>query len=140
MAGHEPDPPVHGHRGPRRAREESRHRLEEFGGDVEVAGDARGAPSRLRRRPEVDLVLLDMALPGMNGVAAFLQRVLHHRPARRVVVHGPYRLRDQEELALRQGAAGVFVSARRDDDLARAVRLALDGRRPRRPDGGPGRG
>ncbi len=111
------------------ARADIRRLLEDFGYHVEVAGDPRGALSRLRQRPKVDLVVLDMVLPGMNGVE-FLQRVLQHWPAQRVLMHSPYRLQDQEEVALRRGAVGVFTSSRRDEDLVRAVRQALDGPPP----------
>ena len=74
---------------------------------------------------EYDLVLLDMVLPGWNGPDV-LRRVLRHWPGQRVLMISPYPLPDQEELALHEGAVGVFLKPFAEPDLPRAVREALD--------------
>lgn len=112
------------------AREEGRRILEEYGYHCEVAGDPREALVRLRQKPEVDLVALDMVLPGFNG-PDLVRKILRHWPGQRVLMLCPYPLREQAELALRLGAVGVFErSGKERDELARAVRAALDGPPP----------
>jgi CheY-like chemotaxis protein len=114
------------------ARAEARRALEEFGYHVEVAANTREALVRLRHKPRVDLVLLDMVLPGLNGPEA-LARILKHWPGQRVLMISPYRLHEQEELCLRHGAVGIHSRPLREEDLPRAVRAALDGPPPVAP-------
>lgn len=111
------------------ARDDARQKLEQFGYHVEVAANTREALVRLRQKPRADLVLLDMVLPGLNGPEA-LARILRHWPSQRVLMLASYRLREQEETALRLGAVGIYTSSLRDDELCRAVRAALDGPPP----------
>jgi PAS domain S-box-containing protein len=107
--------------------------LEGYGYHVELAATPREALQRLRHRPLVDLVLLDMVLPGWNGPDV-LSRILRNWPDQRVLIISPYPLREQEDLAMHRGAAGVYRKPLRDPDLPRAVRSALD-RPPPAPPG-----
>lgn len=106
-------------------RTEARRLLEEFGYQVELAATPRIALERLRQRPQVDLVLLDMVLPGFNGVD-FLRRILRHWPSQRVAMISPYPLPDQEDQALKSGALSVIRKPLGNPGLAREVRDALD--------------
>lgn len=107
------------------AREECRRLLEPFGYLVETVATPREALNRLRHRPRVDLVLLDMVLPGWNGPDV-LRRILGHWPGQRVLMLCPYPLPDQEEVALREGAVGIYLKPLTAEALARSVRQALD--------------
>lgn len=107
------------------ARDECRRILEPFGYLVEVAADPRQALHRLRHQPEIDLILLDMVLPGWNGPDV-LKRVLRHWPGQRVLMISPYPLPDQETAAVEAGAVGLYLKPLKDPDLARSVREALD--------------
>ncbi|UCF67871.1 MAG: response regulator [Acidobacteriota bacterium] len=106
-------------------REEAMRLLESYGYHIELAGTPREALQRLRHRPEVDLVLLDMVLPGWNGPDV-LRRILRHWPGQRVVMISPYPLQDHEEQALQLGAVGVYHKPIRDPQFPRTVREALD--------------
>ncbi len=102
-----------------------RRQLEQFGYHAETVNEPRDAMQRLRHRPSVDLVLLDMVLPGRNGNEV-LSRILKHWPGQRVLMICPYPLPDQEEAARRLGALGNLHRPLHTDALAQAVRSALD--------------
>lgn len=99
--------------------------LESYGYHVEAAADAAQALERLRQRPRVDLVLLDLVLPGRSGLE-LLRRITRVWPGLRVLTTSPYPLPDQEAQALQIGAAGTLRRPLGDPRLPRAVRVALD--------------
>lgn len=106
-------------------RDLAREILERFGYHVEVATTPREALDRLRHKPAVDLVLLDMVLPGWSGLEV-LRRIVRIWPGLRVLMVSPYPLPDQEASALQIGAADTVRKPLADPDLARAIREALD--------------
>ena len=114
------------------SREAVREILERYGYHVEEAANPREALDRLRKRPGVDLVLLDMVLPGRSGLDV-LRRIVRRWPGQRVIMLSPYPLPDQEAQALAIGASDTFRKPASDPDLPRAVREALD--RPPPPPG-----
>ncbi len=107
------------------SREAVREILERYGYHVEEAANPRDALDRLRKRPGIDLVLLDIVLPGRSGLDV-LRRIVRRWPGQRVIMLSPYPLPDQEAQALAIGAADTFRKPATDPDLPRAVREALD--------------
>ncbi len=93
--------------------------------EVLTAGSAAGAMAMLSEH-EVDLILCDYRMPGMNGVE-LLKRAGELQPESiRIVLSGSS---DADDLvpALRSGDIYRFVAKPwRDDDLVGAVRLALE--------------
>ncbi|MBP7147756.1 MAG: response regulator [Acidobacteria bacterium] len=106
-------------------RHEVRRILEDFGYTAEMASTPRLAMQRLRQRPRVDLVLLDMVLPNTSGLD-LLRMVLKHWPNQRVLMLSQYPLPEQEDQALRTGALGIVRKPPRAPELPRLVREALD--------------
>jgi DNA-binding NarL/FixJ family response regulator len=78
----------------------------------------------IRHRP--DVVLLDLRMPGVDGLTA-LGRIarLTHRPA--VVVLTTFDADEYVLRALRAGAAGFLLKSTRPGDLIGLVRVAADG-------------
>ncbi|SFI88786.1 response regulator [Amycolatopsis sacchari] len=100
-----------------------------FSGDPDfvVVGEAAdGAEAvRLARRTEVDVILMDLRMPGMGGVEAI--SALRDHPAR-VLVLTTYDT-DRDVLpALDAGATGYLLKDAPRDELVRAVRAAHAGR------------
>jgi PAS domain S-box-containing protein len=110
-----------------------RRLLQPLGYHVEAASAAEIALHRLRQRPEIDLVLLDMVLPGSTG-PELVRRMLKTRPGQRVLAVSPYPLPDKEEQVLELGAVGIFRKPLDPDKLPEAIRRALDRPRPAQPD------
>jgi len=92
-------------------------------GDAAVTEAARLAP---------DVVLLDLAMPRLDGVAAL--RLLRERaPAARVIVLTSFGEDERLFDALRAGAAGFLLKDTEPGELLRAIRSAHDGQSPLSP-------
>ncbi|RDI46294.1 response regulator [Nocardia mexicana] len=107
----------------------------ENAGDLEVVGEAAtGADAvRLAERARPDVVLMDLRMPGMDGIRA-TATILASRPAIRVLVLTTFD--DDEHLypALRAGACGFLVKDASPTDLLDGIRRAAAGDRPFSPD------
>ncbi|MGE0025985.1 MAG: response regulator [Thermoleophilia bacterium] len=92
---------------------------------VAEAGDGLAALDR-GTREDIDLAVLDVAMPGMTGLRA-ARELVRRRPALRVVMLSMY---DHEEYvleALRSGASGYVLKSMADRDLVTACRAAMEG-------------
>lgn len=92
---------------------------------VAEAGDGLDALER-GTRDDIDLAVLDVAMPGMTGLRA-ARELVRRRPALRVVMLSMY---DHEEYvleALRSGASGYVLKSMADRDLVTACRAAMEG-------------
>ena len=80
--------------------------MEEIGYDAEVAGDGFEAIEKARNG-NFDVVLMDIKMPGMNGVQAFkeMRKIL---PEVNVVMMTAYAMEDLITEALQEGAYGVL--------------------------------
>ena len=74
----------------------------------------------------VDLVVLDLGMPGMGGHKC-LQRVLELNPKAKVLIASGYSADDQVKESLKAGAAGFVAKPFRRADLLVTVRKVLDG-------------
>jgi CheY-like chemotaxis protein len=80
--------------------------LKRKGFDVECAGDGPAAIEKVRMRP-FDVVLLDIRLPGMDGVEVF-RKLKPALPGTRFAMMTAYALEDKVRAALDFGAETVF--------------------------------
>ncbi len=95
---------------------------------IEVVGEAADGREAVeaaeRLRP--DVVVLDLVMPGLDGVGAM--RILRESlPAARVIVLTSFLDDDKLLPALRAGAAGYLLKNAQPQELARAVRAAHAG-------------
>jgi DNA-binding NarL/FixJ family response regulator len=102
--------------------------LSELDRDVTVleASDCRGAFDLIEAQPDLDLVLLDLNLPGMHGLAALNDLRARH-PALPVVVLSSANDRASVTQALDQGAMGYIPKLSSNKVLISALRLVLSG-------------
>jgi DNA-binding NarL/FixJ family response regulator len=96
--------------------------------EVEVCGEAASGEEALTAlaRHQPDVVLLDLAMPGMGGIAA-TQRILETNPHVRVLVLSMADDDDSVFAALRAGARGYVLKGARRVEIIRAVRVVADG-------------
>lgn len=97
--------------------------------DIEIVGCAENGREavRLTGQHEPHLVLMDLKMPGMNGVEATRQ-IRAQYPATEVLVLTTY---DDDEWvfdALRAGAAGYMLKDTPRDELIKAIRGTVSGR------------
>jgi DNA-binding NarL/FixJ family response regulator len=96
--------------------------------DLEVleAADPMSAFAIIESAPNIDLILLDLALPGMHGMTA-LQWLRERHPATSVVVVSANAERDSVQRALDCGALGFIPKSSTSEVLKGALRLVLAG-------------
>jgi DNA-binding NarL/FixJ family response regulator len=102
--------------------------LGELGRDITVleASDCRGAFGLIEAQPDLDLVLLDLNLPGVHGLAA-LEELRTRHPALPVVVLSSANDRASVMQALDRGAMGYIPKLSSNEVLISALRLVLSG-------------
>ena len=95
---------------------------------IEVAGEAGDGATALALAAELapDVVLLDLKLPGMDGIAVLTQLKANGSKARVLVLTSATEPASAS-LALRSGAAGVVYKDVDPDALVRAIRSVHDG-------------
>jgi DNA-binding NarL/FixJ family response regulator len=96
--------------------------------DLEVVGEAGdGAEAiRLAARTRPDVVLMDVRMPGLDGVSATAQ-LTAAADAPKVIMLTTYDLEEPLYAALRAGASGFLLKDVRPADLAEAIRVVAGG-------------
>jgi DNA-binding NarL/FixJ family response regulator len=98
--------------------------------DIEVAGEAADGETAVRLALElaVDVVLMDIRMPGVDGLEATRRIVADERLARvRVVILTTFDVDDYVFEALHAGASGFLLKDAEPEELIRAVRVAAAG-------------
>ncbi len=96
--------------------------------DFEVTASAGSAEAALALidHTQVDVILLDLELPGMDGVAA-IPYLLEALPSGKVVVFTAYATDQRVFGAIRAGAKGYLLKGASTIEIARAIRVANAG-------------
>ncbi|WP_028029799.1 response regulator transcription factor [Gemmobacter nectariphilus] len=100
--------------------------LQHAGISTEAASDLPDALARVGRSGPFDLILLDLAMPGMNGLEGLQQAVAANRGQPVALISGAARPETARQ-ALALGAAGVLEKTLSAGDLVAAVRLMAKG-------------
>ena len=98
--------------------------------DIEVVGEAGGGAEaiELDQRLDPDVVVLDMAMPEINGLHAAIE-ILRRKPGRRILMLSMYDDPQYVENALQAGVGGYILKNALEIDLIRAVRRLAGGGR-----------
>ena len=97
-------------------------------GDFDVVGEAANGSQLmpLIRRNNPDLVLLDLRMPGLDGLAA-LEQIRHEHPKVKVVILSATSDPNVIQTALTRGAAAYIIKSVNPPDLPAALRQAMAG-------------
>nr|WP_221473336.1 response regulator transcription factor [Planomonospora venezuelensis] len=95
---------------------------------VEVADEAASGEQALALvgRAQPDVVLMDLTMPGMGGIAA-TERLVRDHPHVRVIVLSMSDDDDSVFAAMRAGARGYVLKGARKAELVRSVQAVADG-------------
>src|SRR5262245_15919041 len=94
--------------------------------EVLAEGDAERGLEVARNRDDLDLVLLDLTMPGMNGLAA-IERFSIEAPGVPVVIVSAHEEPAEVRKALALGAVGYIPKSTPAATMLAALRLVLDG-------------
>ncbi len=97
--------------------------------DLKLVGEAENGVEAIQLCGEIlpDVVLMDMVMPGMDGVRA--TRAIHEQfPSVQVLALTSFKEGDLVKNALEAGAIGYLLKDVSADELARAIRAAHSGR------------
>jgi DNA-binding NarL/FixJ family response regulator len=97
-------------------------------GTFDVVGEARSGTDvmPLIRRLNPDIVLLDLRMPGVDGIGCLI-RIRARHPEVKVVVLSMVVDTEQIQVAFKHGACGYVVKSIDPGDLASAIRQSIDG-------------
>lgn len=97
--------------------------------DLEIVGEASTGEETLSAVAQLapDVLVLDIALPDMNGIEV-ARRIAHLHPTVRVVALSGFSDRLFVEEMLKAGAHGYVVKSAGSDDLVEAIRAVSSGR------------
>jgi DNA-binding NarL/FixJ family response regulator len=103
--------------------------------DIEVVGVAANGAEAIERTNELlpDIVLMDLAMPVLDGVKATREIVRAHDGSVSVVILTSFAGREQVIAALDAGASGYMLKDAEPDELLAAVRAAARGEAPLDP-------
>jgi DNA-binding NarL/FixJ family response regulator len=97
--------------------------------DMRVVGQAGDGHSALRTalKTPVDVVLMDVRMPGMDGIAATEQIVALVNPAPKIIILTTFDLDEYLMAAIRAGASGFLLKDAPPDDMLTAIRTVYAG-------------
>jgi two-component system cell cycle sensor histidine kinase/response regulator CckA len=108
--------------------EVSRELLESLGYQVYAAGSGQEAIAvYMEKRSEIDLVILDMIMPGISGGETF-DRLREINSGIRVLLSSGYSINGQAQEILDRGCNGFIQKPYRLEEFSRRVKGILDGR------------
>ena len=100
--------------------------LEEYGYRVITAGNGEEGIARyMQNRKKIDLILLDISMPGIGGIKC-MQQVLHSDPDAKIVLISGYTSNGRFKEAIRSGARAFLSKPYSRNELLRTVRKILD--------------
>lgn len=96
--------------------------------DIEVVGEAESGVQAIQlvRETHPDVVLMDISMPGVDGIAA-TRAVAAEHPDVRIIMLTMYYEHERAFQAIRAGAQGYLLKTSGAEDVIRAVRFANQG-------------
>ncbi len=97
--------------------------------DFELVGEAKNGEQAVRLCDQFlpDVVLMDLVMPGMDGASA-TRLIREKHPNIQIIALTSFKEREQVQAVIQAGAIGYLLKDISADELARAIRLAYEGK------------
>ena len=97
--------------------------------DLSVVGEAKNGIEALKlaKSTSPDVVIMDLSMPGMDGVEA-TRRIHQAVPSAKILILTTFGTSADVARALREGASGALVKDADDDELVKAIRSVAAGK------------
>jgi DNA-binding NarL/FixJ family response regulator len=104
-------------------------------GDIEIVGEADNGRDAIRTIPQVcpHLIIMDLSMPGMNGIEAIAQ-IKRLYPQIRILVLTLHKADEYIHESLKAGADGYMLKEASHEELRVAIRSVLNGKTYLSPD------
>ncbi len=98
--------------------------------DIQVIGDASNGREALRhiKRNSIDIVVMDIAMPELNGIAA-TEQICAASPKTRVIILSMYATTEHIYRAVQAGARGYLLKESAGQEVVQAIRTVNQGNR-----------
>ena len=98
--------------------------------DLQIVGEASDGDEAIQKVQELqpELILLDISLPGLNGIEA-ARAIFRVAPSSKILFVSENRSPDIAEKALSTGAAGFVIKSDANRELLPAIKAVLEGKR-----------
>jgi len=98
--------------------------------DLQIVGEAADGDEAVQKVVELqpEVILLDISLPGLNGIEAARQ-ISRVAPTSKIIFVSENRSIDMAEAALSTGAAGFVIKSDAAGELLHAIKAVLEGKR-----------
>lgn len=96
--------------------------------DIDVIGEAESGADAITKAEQLqpDVILMDIQMPGINGIQATRQ-IVSKQPEIGVIVVTMYKDDDSVFAAMRAGARGYILKGADQDEMLRAIRAVASG-------------
>ncbi|OQY22650.1 MAG: hypothetical protein B6I34_05620 [Anaerolineaceae bacterium 4572_32.1] len=96
--------------------------------DIEVVGEAKDGREAIAKTRQLhpDVILMDLVMPGMNGLEA-IRRITARRPGTRILVLTSFAGDDKVFPAIEAGALGYMLKDSSPEELVQAIRRVYRG-------------
>jgi DNA-binding NarL/FixJ family response regulator len=100
----------------------------DYGGEFEVTGETDNGTAAIQicKKQLPDIILMDIGLPGLNGIEATAE-ILRHSPEAKIIMLSIYGDEDSVVSAIRSGARGFVLKNASGNDLLDALRTVARG-------------
>ena len=103
--------------------------------ELEVKGEAADGEEAVRAAEELkpDVILMDLLMPGMDGIEA-IRQIKSSRPETRIIVLTSFAQNDKVFPAIKAGADGYLLKDTSPADLVKAIKSVCNGEAALHPD------
>ena len=103
--------------------------VDKLGRGISIVGEASSGSDLLglEEKKKADIIIMDIAMPGINGIEA-IEKLLKSNPNAKVIVLSMYNEKNLVQRAFKSGAKGYVLKENATEEIVRAIQEVHGGR------------